>query len=115
MVTPPFLRYVLRTRKFWVLGLLVLGGMALAWETSEIVALKPAGMPLLEAGLTLWPVLLMTVPAVAALAWAAKGMGWVPDWDVTAAGRALVAYGLVGVGILAWLRYGRRSQPARRL
>jgi hypothetical protein len=113
MVTPPFLRYVLRTRKFWVLGLLVLGGMALAWETSEIVALKPVS--LLEAGLTLWPVLLMTVPAVAALAWAAKGMGWVPDWDVTAAGRALVACGLVGVGILAWWRYGRRSRPARRL
>jgi hypothetical protein len=113
MVTPPFLRYVLRTRKFWVLGLLVLGGMALAWETSEMVALKPVS--LLGAGLTLWPLWLMTVPAVAALAWAAKGMGWVPDWDVTAAGRALVAYGLVGVGILAWLRYGRRSQPARRL
>jgi len=115
MVTPPFLRYVLRTRKFWVLGLLVLGGMALAWETSEIVALKPAGMPLLEAGLTLWPVLLMTVPAVAALALAAKEMGWAPDWDVTVAVRACVAYALVGVGILAWLRYGRRSQPARRL
>jgi len=113
MVTPPFLRYVLRTRKFWVLGLLVLGGMALAWETSEMVALKPVS--LLGAGLTLWPLWLMTVPAVAALALAAKEMGWAPDWDVTVAVRACVAYALVGVGILAWLRYGRRSQPARRL
>ena len=113
MVTPPFLRYVLRTRKFWVLGLLVLGGMALAWETSEIVALKPVS--LLGAGLTLWPLWLMTVPAVAALALAAKEMGWAPDWDVTVAVRACVAYALVGMGMLGWWRYGRRSRPLRRL
>ena len=91
----------------------MLGGMALAWETSEMVALKPVS--LLGAGLTLWPLWLMTVPAVAALAWAAKGMGWVPDWDVTVAVRACVAYALVGMGMLGWWRYGRRSRPLRRL
>jgi len=112
MVKPPVLNYMFRTRRYWVLGLLVLAGMALAVGSGDVLTGSSGGMPV-TALLSLWPLWLTLVPAVAAFALAAKGMGWAPDWDVTLAGQAFVAYGLVGAGVLGWLWYRHRQRPRR--
>ena len=112
MVKSSLWRYALRTRKFWWLGLLV-AGMALAVGAGEMLELQPAGMPWLEMGLRLWPLWVTAAPAVAAWALAAKGMGWAPDWEVTLVGQAVMAYGLVGAGMLSWLWYRHRRRSRR--
>ncbi|MEN9218479.1 MAG: hypothetical protein Q6J33_05660 [Gloeomargarita sp. DG_2_bins_126] len=104
---PRILDYVFRTRKFWLLGLLVLAGMVLALGAEEMLTGKSVGMPLTLV-LTLWPFWLTLVPSVAAFSLAVKGMGWAPDWDVTLAGQALAAYGLLGAGVVGWWWYRRR-------
>ncbi|WP_448380113.1 hypothetical protein [Gloeomargarita sp.] len=109
MVKPSLWRYVVRTRKFWLVGLLVVAGMALSVGAGEMLELPPAGMPWLGMGLHLWPLWVMAAPAVAAWAWAAKGMGW----EVTLAGQAVMASGLVGAGMLSWLWYRQRSRRLR--
>ncbi|APB34723.1 hypothetical protein GlitD10_2389 [Gloeomargarita lithophora Alchichica-D10] len=114
MVRPAMLSYILRTRKFWLLGLLVLAGMALAVGSGEVLATGMGGMPV-TAMLTLWPVWLTLVPAVAALSLAAKGMGWAPDLDMTLAGQVVVVYGLLGAGVVGWLWHRRRSRRPRQV
>jgi hypothetical protein len=112
MVRSPVLNYLFRTRKFWLLGLLVLVGAALSVGAGEVLAGGSTGMPV-TALLTLWPLWLTLVPAVAAFSLAVKGMGWAPDWDVTLAGQAFVAYGLVGAGVVGWLWYRQRQRSRR--
>jgi len=109
MVKSPVLNYMFRTRRFWLLGLLVLAGMALAVGSEELLTGSSGWMPM-TALLGLWPLWLTLVPAVAAFSLAVKGMGWAPDLDMTLAGQALVAYGFVGAGVLGWLWYRRTRQ-----
>ncbi|WP_281438442.1 hypothetical protein [Synechococcus sp. C9] len=107
MVKPPVFNYIFRTRRYWVLGLLVLAGMALAVGSEEVLTGSSGWMPL-TALVSLWPLWLTLVPAVAAFSLAVKGMGWAPELDVTLAGQAFLAYGLVGAGVLGWLWYRHR-------
>ncbi len=112
MLRMPVFHYIFRTRKFWLLGLLVLAGASLAVGAGEVWAEGSGWMPL-AAVVNLWPVWLTLVPAVAALSLAVKGMGWAPDWEVTLAGQAFLAYGLVSAGVVGWLWYRQRRRSRR--
>ncbi|MEN9216296.1 MAG: hypothetical protein Q6K90_03100 [Gloeomargarita sp. HHBFW_bins_162] len=114
MVKRPVLYYILRTRKIWLLGLLVVAGMALAVGSGEVLAGHTSWVPV-TAWVGLWPLWLTSVPAVAAVALAMKGMGWVPQLEMTLVGQALAAYGLVGAGVVGWLWYRRRSRRPRQV
>lgn len=97
---------MLRTRKYWLLGLLVLMGALAAVGADAVMTSGEQGWPL-TASAMLGPLGLSLVPAIALVLVVCQALGWLPDGVLGWAAPVGVVYGLVGVGLLGWLGYRR--------
>ncbi|MEN9207487.1 MAG: hypothetical protein Q6L50_04070 [Gloeomargarita sp. GMQP_bins_120] len=96
-------KYVLRTRKFWLLGLLAVAGALATVGTDAVLTGWGHDLPLMTAttlGLT-------CIPALALVLVIGQVLGWLPDGFLGWAAPVGVIYGLVGVGLLGWWGYRR--------
>ncbi|MCS6782494.1 MAG: hypothetical protein RMI89_10675 [Gloeomargarita sp. SKYBB_i_bin120] len=95
-------KYILRTRKVWLLGLLMLVGLLGAIGAEQGLAGQEFEWPL-----ALWPLGFTLIPAVTIVLALLQGLGWLPDGMLGWVAPLGMVYGLVGVGLLGWLGYRR--------